>query len=194
MWMDTHSRPNTLPTELRGMSRLQEVPEALLDTLKLPATWTGKLASPSACSWHVDSHAKHVRFMGAGPTQYYGVQHDNRLEAAVQVPAVSGWHLACVVDTPHPTDPDAVIKYLVGPWSAVQVDPTVWGVGDNTLLTYEERMARHASFSGSAVPPPDWWQEQAFGPSYGAHRGAQALLGLQRLLILHPGKNVALKS
>jgi hypothetical protein len=93
----------------------------------------GVLIKKYACSWHVDSRAEHVRFMGAGPTQYYGVQHDNRLEAAIQVPAVSGWHHACVVDTPHPTDPDAVIKYLVGPLSVVQVDPTVWGVGDNAL-------------------------------------------------------------
>ena len=170
------SGPTTLPTELRGMSRLQEVPEALLDTLKLPATWTGKLASPSACSWHVDSHAKHVRFMGAGPTQYYGVQHDNRLEAAVQVPAVSGWHLACVVDTPHPTDPDAVIKYLVGPWSAVQVDPTVWGVGDNALLTYEVKngTARIIQWqcrtaprwvAGAGIRPKLWGTQGGSGPA-----------------------------
>ena len=148
--------PTSLPNGLRGMSRLREVPQALLHTLKLPATWAAKLGGPSACTWLVCPQSQYVRFMGAGPTRYYAVQQDYRLEAVSQAPAVTAWHPACVVDTPHPTDPDAAIKYLVGAWADIQVDPTVWGIGDNALLTYEVKNGTARIIQWRCRSAPGW--------------------------------------
>lgn len=155
------------------MSRLREVPENLLPSLKLPATWAGKLGGPSACSWYVCPQSKFVRFVGAGPTPYFAVQPDYRLAAASQVPVVPAWLPACVVDTPHPTDPDAAIKYLVGAWANIQVDPTVWGVGENALLTYEVKNGTARIIQWQCRSAPGWvpgagLRPKLWGPQAGA--------------------------
>ena len=60
------------------------------------------------------------------------------------------------MDTPHPSDPEAVIKYLVGVWDRIQIDPSVWSLGSATLLTYEVKLATSRIIQWHCRKAPGW--------------------------------------
>ena len=146
----------SLPQELRGHSLLGQVPAASLTLLKLPATWSAKLSGPSDCPWSVNSARTYARRVGVGPTQYFKVLATHQLQACLVAPPALLWQPACVVDTPHPSDPEAVIKYLVGSWDSIQIDPSVWCLGSATLLTYEVKLATSRIIQWHCRKAPGW--------------------------------------
>ena len=146
----------SLPQELRGHSLLGQVPAASLTLLKLPATWSAKLSGPSDCPWAVNSARTYARRVGVGPTQYFKVLATHQLQACLVAPPALLWQPACVVDTPHPSDPEAVIKYLVGSWDSIQIDPSVWCLGSATGLTYEVKLAIPRIIQWHCRKAPGW--------------------------------------
>jgi hypothetical protein len=110
----------------------------------------------SDCSWHVDPHLQFVRHMGEGHPQFYEVTATHLLQATTVAPIVSVWQPACVVDTPHPTDPDGTLRFLVGPWSSIQVDPSVWHLGADRLLTYAVRNGTARIIQWHCRSAPGW--------------------------------------
>ena len=151
-----HLSSASLPLELRDHALLGQVPAASLTLLKLPATWSAKLTGPSDCPWSVDSAGTYARRVGAGPTQYFRVLASHQLQACLVAPPALLWQPACVVDTPHPSDPEAVIKYLVGSWDRIQIDPSVWSLGSATLLTYEVKLATFRIIQWLWRKAPGW--------------------------------------
>jgi len=151
-----HTSRASLPQGLQACSVLRQVPAASLALLKLPATWQTKLTGPSACVWSVDPLGNHVRRLGVGPTQYFQVLADHRLQVASAAPVVSTWQPACVVDTPHPTDPDASVRYLVGQWDSIDIDPSVWSLGSAAILTYEVKLATSRIIQWHCRKAPGW--------------------------------------
>lgn len=166
----------SLPLALRGLSLLRQVSVGSLALLKLPATWLAKLTGPSVCPWAVDIPGSYVRRLGVGQPQYFRVMATKELCRLPAAPAVSTWQPACVVDTPHPSDPDAVMHYLVGAWDRIDVDPSVWCLGSATVLTYEVKLAtariiqwhcRHAPgwTAGAGIRPKLWGETAGLGPA-----------------------------
>ena len=139
----------------------------LLDSPKAPGhmvsqtfffwnSWSAKLSGPSDCPWSVNSARTYARRVGVGPTQYFKVLATHQLQACMVAPPAFLWQPACVVDTPHPSDPEAVIKYLVGSWDSVQIDPSVWCLGSATLLTYEVKLATSRIIQWHCRKAPGW--------------------------------------
>ena len=151
-----HTSIASLPQELRACSVLRQVPAASLALLKLPATWHTKLTGPSECVWSVDPLGHHVRRLGVGPIQYFQVLADRSLQVASATPRVSAWQPACVVDTPHPTDADASVRYLVGQWDSIDIDPSVWSLGSAAVLTYEVKLATSRIIQWQCRKAPGW--------------------------------------
>ena len=88
--------------------------------------------------------------------KYFKVLATHQLQACLVAPPALLWQPACVVDTPYPSDPEAVIKHLVGSWDSIQIDPSVWCLGSATLLTYEVKLATSRIIQWHCRKAPGW--------------------------------------
>jgi hypothetical protein len=57
---------------------------------------------------------------------------------------------------PHQLLPQVTVRYLCGPFSSLEVDPSVWMVGDAPLLQYTVREATKALIMLQCRDTPGW--------------------------------------
>jgi hypothetical protein len=163
----------------------------------LPAAWRERLAQGAVSEWEVTSDGKRARRLQGGMWGNYEVMESGQAVpvqppvpvagAAAQVPA---WHPACVVAVPVKGPAAPPCLYVVGRWSAVQVDPSVWAVGQCPLLGYKVREATAALIMLGAKAVPGWVQGRGVrpklwglpGPEVAGGLGSSAVEGAVQLL------------
>ena len=163
----------------------------------VPAEWERALrAPPPGTPWQASADGRWVRATGAGGRRrLFTVGAEGRLADAPgggqHAAPADGWEDCCVVESP--AERGATVRgapalrpwlapraedrprdqtlYLVGPWRAVQVDPSLWGHGTTplthlTVRAATQRLARLAAAAalggryspGEAVAPAIWGQ------------------------------------
>ena len=117
---------------------------------RLPEAWRGHVEGPAApADWRLSPDGNTVcRVVNAVVTQQHSVLASGCLALADHTTADAfsvGWRDCLVVtcSAPAAAQPSqeqrsaATCMYLVGPWCEVQVDPSVWAVGRETVLSYK---------------------------------------------------------
>ena len=148
-----------------GVSRVQDLRDAVAATrlgpetldaqcvsdllARLPEAWRGYVEGPEApAGWRLSPDGNTVcRVVNAVVTQQHSVLASGSLALADRVTADAssvGWRDCLVVICSAPTEAHTVqgqqsaatCMYLVGPWCEVQVDPSIWAVGKEPVLSY----------------------------------------------------------
>ena len=135
------------------------MPQPDLPLLKLPAAWPPALAPQQEPQWEVQEGGQLVRRRGEQQWEWYRVgAQQELLDAAEPGPGqlLGPWLPACVVELPHKLVPQSKVRYLCGPYRALQVDPSVWRVGGTPLLQYTVRAATGALIMLQCKDTPGW--------------------------------------
>jgi hypothetical protein len=123
------------------------VPDPHLTALlhRLPSAWRDHLVTPESArsEWRLSADGCTVR--KAGSVEQYTVLPCGRLMLAAGGDVARsgpGWTGCLVVSCPSTTrspslgQPVEACLFLVGPWDEVQLDPSAWGIGRASLLSY----------------------------------------------------------
>ena len=150
---------SALPAALRTRRCLGEVPQPDLQLLKLPAAWPAALGAEQVSEWEVEEGAGLVRRRVGQEWEVFRIGAQQEL-TPLEGPAPDGlpgpWLPACVVAMPHQLLPQVTVRYLCGPFSSLEVDPSVWMVGDVPLLQYTVREATKALIMLQCRDTPGW--------------------------------------
>ena len=172
----------------------------------LPAPWQQRALQPVEAEWELAAEAGLVRQVASG--DLYAVQASGGLvEAgnAAAPPPVLAWVPCCVVyqrrqrhrrasagpgsgpDSDGEEDPP--VPLLLGPWSHVQVDPSMWGHGKADLVAYTVRAAakRRVQLRALQMVASGWYapgsgcRPKLWDPPPSAAGGSVARSGLEQL-------------
>lgn len=190
--------------------RLQEAPTDVLERVWgcMPAAWRQRALQPAESAWAVccvDGVGEFVRQHGPAGDAYFMARGDGGLRvlaAAPALPAGAVWEQACVVQCRVPgrgaggdeggeggeDEGPATAPYLLGPWSEVVVDPTVWGMGKLDLCSFAVRSAtlrriqlRAQREAGAWYAPSVGCRPALWAPPAGAPSSSRPSTGLQVL-------------
>lgn len=151
----------SLPPGVKEYRHLGQVPPGMIAELTLPSHWVSPMSGqPDQGHWEVVPDGG-VRRIEGDNREYFSVLDDGRLLPAAADLSPLGWVPACVIDCARrrPTDGQGPLLpeyYLVGPWSTVRVDPSVWCVGGSPLLQYTVRGATAAMNQWRCRTAPGW--------------------------------------
>ena len=152
----------SLPPVARAFRCLGQVPHNVLGAFTLPSSWEGKLAvQPGQQRWEIDTRGQIVRHLEGQEWSYFSVHEDGRLLAADAGPNAASWVAVCVVDCAKRQPgmgqgPLLPAYYLLGPWTSVRVDPSVWCVAGSPLLQYTVRGAAVSMVQWRCRTAPGW--------------------------------------
>ena len=107
----------------------------------VPEGWRDRAVQPTAVEWMLASAAQLVQHREG---KLYSVREDGSLAEKEGAPPLGlQWEPCCVVACPlDPKDPKSGdLPFLVAAWPHVQVDPSVWGHGDQALPWFTVRAA-----------------------------------------------------
>ncbi len=114
----------------------------------LPPAWRQAALRPPQSPWELcrwDGRELVRQHLDAGGQMHYEVRADGGLLLAPALPALpadAAWQQCCVVDCVVGSGRVRQLRHvLLGPWSEVLVDPTVWGFGKLHLAQYTVRAA-----------------------------------------------------
>lgn len=149
--------PEWQPLAAAGVFTVRQLRDAWLErrTLALqiawsflPPAWREAAMQPpqgpwELCRWQGRELVRHQP--DAGPLVHFEVRGDGGLRfvpAAPELPADAAWQQCCVVDCVLGSGRARQRRrVLLGPWTEVLVDPTVWGIGKLNLAQYTVRAA-----------------------------------------------------
>lgn len=173
---------NALPDAARGRGSLGGIPAEVWHEMVLPGPWRERLAHVEVSEWEVSSDGRRARRLQGGVWEGYEVFESGQVVPVQQPPLAAGgaqgWHAACVVAVPVKCPHAPPCFYVVGRWSAVQVDPSVWAVGQCSLLGYKVREATAALIMLGAKAVPGWVHGRGVRPKLWGLPGPEAPGGL----------------
>lgn len=170
----------------------------------LPAPWQQRALHPVMADWEVAAEAGLVRQVASGAL--YAVRAGGELveaEHAAAPPLAQAWVPCCVVyrrcqgqeragagsGSGPGGEEDVRVPLLLGPWSDVQVDPSMWGHGRADLVAYTVKAAavRRVQLRALKLVDSGWYapgsgcRPKLWDPPPAAAGGSVARSGLEQL-------------
>lgn len=159
----------------------------------LPPEWREAALQPPTSPWQLcrAGGRELVAHQTAAGLAYFDARPDGSLRPLGElppVPATAEWVHCCVVACPAPGKGGGEVPMLVGPWTEVVVDPSVWGHGEASLCHFTVRAATQRRIELRARQRhPDWYvpgagaRPRLWPLPAGVPGPAAALTGLQSL-------------
>ena len=154
-----------LPSQLRGLVRLGQVPAEHRNLLKLPQGWADLLSSDSVDDWLLGPGGAVWERLPNG-WQQHGVLATRQLRVMGEVcpdPPSHGQPV-CVPSIGAAGIGQGVVRFLAGAWEGIQFDPGIWRVGTTPLLKYSVREATQALILLHAGASVGWCQGRGVRP------------------------------
>ena len=154
----------------------------------VPESWRARVVQEGEGGWQLAAALGVVR--GADGAQFDVREDGMLLEREEPLAGPLAWEPCCVVGCPlQPRDPRSPsVPFLLGPWSDVQVDPSVWGWGEQPLPAFTVKAAAVRQVQMRAAAKGDGWYAVGVGrrpklwdPPAGAPGGSEQHSGLQRM-------------